>query len=52
MSSAAEAEICGTYKAMQNALPISVTLEELGYPQPKHLFNWTTPWLQDSQTHK
>jgi hypothetical protein len=31
MSSAAEAEICGTYKAMQNALPIRVTLEELGH---------------------
>jgi hypothetical protein len=34
MSSAAEAEICGTYKAMQNALPVQVTLEELGHPQP------------------
>jgi hypothetical protein len=34
MSSAAEAEICGTYKNMHNALPIRVTLDELRHTQP------------------
>jgi hypothetical protein len=42
MASAAEAEVCGTFKAMQSALPLCVTLEELGHTQP------TTPIQLDN----
>lgn len=42
MASAAEAEICGTFKSMQNGLPLRTALEELGYPQP------TTPIQLDN----
>ena len=34
MPSAADAEICGTYKSMHNTLPIQVTLDKLGHTQP------------------
>lgn len=34
MASAAEAEICGAFKSMQNGLPLRIALEELGHPQP------------------
>jgi hypothetical protein len=42
MASAAEAEICGTFKSMQTGLPLRTTLEEMGYPQP------TTPIQLDN----
>jgi hypothetical protein len=34
LSSAAEAEVCGTYHAMKEGLPIRTLLEEMGHPQP------------------